>query len=102
MSWHPFVVWLSVASKADKMASSQPWSWHYGITIKVFTVLAFIVSLHTRMSSCLVDLETINPALLDRMDPAFMMNNLNDMGGEVEGQKTDQCTSHEKGVRREN
>ena len=54
------------------------------------------------MSSCLVDLETINPALLDRMDPAFMMNNLNDMGGEVEGQKTDQCTSHEKGVRREN
>ena len=87
MSWHPFVVWLSVASKADKMASSQPWSWHYRITtIKVFTILAFILSLHTRMSSCLVDLETINPALLDRMDPAFMMNNLNDMGGEGEGQ----------------
>ena len=83
MSWHLFVVWLSVGSKTDKMTPSQPWSWHYGIAIKVFTVLTFILSLHTRMSSGLVDLDTINPALLDRMDPAFLMNNLNDMGGET-------------------
>merc|ERR1719336_2175101 len=65
------------------MTSSQPWSWRndgIGLRLHVALWTLFLMSLQSRMSSCLVDMDTLN--LVDRSDPEFLINNLSDLGGE--------------------
>merc|ERR1712156_230684 len=73
----------SVTLKSDKMTSSQPWSWRndgIGIRSHLAVLTLFLLSLNTQMTTCLVDMDTLN--VVDRSDPAFLINNLSDLGGE--------------------
>jgi len=74
----------SVTWKADKMTSSQqqPWSSGHNDIFKLVVLLTLLLLSLMHTSSGLV--QDVESPLIDGSDPGFFIDNLNDMGGEVD------------------